>query len=200
MSEPIEALDQYLPGHVLVVDDEPANRELLSDLLQARGHRVTQATDGTDALQKAATSLPDVVLLDIMMPGMDGFEVCRQLKADPRTAPIPVLIVTAMAERSDRIKGVAAGADDFLTKPIDREELVLRVRNALYRKHLYDELANKYAELKAMAELRNSLTNMINAETDALSVLMRDRLQPDRPAEGKPDRAHANEGSKHGTH
>jgi DNA-binding response OmpR family regulator len=134
------------------------------------------------------------------MPGMDGFEVCRRLKADPGTAPIPVLIVTSMAERSVRIKGVAAGADDFLTKPIDCEELVLRVRNAVYRKHLYDELAKKYAELKAMAELRKSLTNMINADTDALSLLMRDRLQPDRPAEGKPDGAHANEGSQHGTH
>jgi CheY-like chemotaxis protein len=170
-------------GRILVADDEERNRRLLCVLLEAEGHAITLAEDGQQALQKASASRPDVILLDVMMPKMDGLEVCRRLKADPMTAFIPILIVTAFADRADRIKAVDAGADDFLTKPIDREELVLRIRNALYRKHLYDVLAEKYAELKAMAELRESLTSMLDADTEVLSSLMRPPAQEDRVAD-----------------
>ncbi len=175
-------------GRILVADDEEKNRRLLCDILEAEGHGVILVQDGQQALETAFAATPDVVLLDIMMPKMDGFEVCRRLKADPKTASIPVIIVTALVERSDRIKGVAAGADDFLVKPIDREELILRVRNSVYRKHLYDELANKYAELKTMAELRDSLTRMLDADTDTLALLLRRQAQGERTADGLSDR------------
>lgn len=175
------------PGRILVADDEEMNRVILSNILGAQGHVVMLVADGQEAVERALAESPDAILLDVMMPRMDGYEACRRLKADPRTAPIPVLIVTSLSDRADRIRGVDAGADDFLLKPIDREELVLRVRNALYRKHLYDALAEKYAELKAMAEIRETLTNMIDADTEALSLLMRRQAEGEGAADEKPD-------------
>jgi DNA-binding response OmpR family regulator len=178
-------------GRILVADDEDKNRKLLRDILIAQGHEVLLAEDGQAALDAAFAELPDVILLDVMMPKMNGFDVCRTLKADPRSAPIPILMITVLSAREDRIRGVDAGADDYLSKPIDREELVLRVRNALVRKHLYDDLQNKILELQAMAELRESLTSLINADTDALSLVMRKR----GGAGGSPK-----EGEGHGAH
>src|SRR5207247_1340942 len=93
----------HLPGRVLVVDDEAMNRSLLQDTLRAHGYEVTEAESGEQALILADDTAPDVILLDVMMPGMDGFEVCRRLKANPRTAPIPVLMVTALSERRERL-------------------------------------------------------------------------------------------------
>src|SRR5436189_5372893 len=90
-------------GHILVVDDEPKNRQLLHDALAVRGHRVTEAQNGEQALQLVASEPPDVILLDVMMPGMDGFTVCRRLKSDPKTAPIPILLVTALSDRKERL-------------------------------------------------------------------------------------------------
>src|SRR4051812_21970905 len=104
-------------GFVLIVDDEEANRILLRDPLEAHGYEIAEAENGPQALQQVAQRHPDVILLDVMMPGMDGFEVCRHLKQDLHTAPIPVLMVTALSERKERMKGVAAGANDFLNKP-----------------------------------------------------------------------------------
>jgi CheY-like chemotaxis protein len=146
-------------------------------LLEAQGHEVLLAEDGQQALDQAIAHRPDVMLLDINMPKMTGIEACRRLKAHPSTAPIAIIIITGLGKRADRINGVAAGADDFLTKPIDREELFLRIRNALHRKHLYDELEKKYTELKAEVELRESLTSMIDADTDAVSALLRPQAQ-----------------------
>ena len=125
-------------GRLLVVDDEEQNRELLRDLLEAQNHEVTEAENGKQALQMVIKDPPDVVLLDVMMPEMDGFEVCRRLKANPTTAAIPILLVTALKDRSDRLTGIAAGASDFLSKPLDTQEVILRVRNAIYTKHLID--------------------------------------------------------------
>lgn len=189
-----------LPGRVLVADDESLNRQVLGKILMDQGYEVSLAEDGVQALDRVTADKPDVILLDVLMPRLDGFEVCRRLKADPETAPIPILIVTALEERADRIHGVSAGADDFLSKPIDREELVLRVRNAIYRKHLYDELARKYAELKAMKELRESLTSLIDADTEALSTMMRKEAHEEPAAEGKADkpRTSIEEGIGHG--
>ena len=171
-------------GRILVADDDEMNRRLFQRLLTAQGHEVFPAEDGQQALERAFADKPDVILLDVMMPKVNGFEVCRRLKAAPATAPIPILMITGSEEREVRIRGMAAGADDFLTKPIDQEELLLRVRNAVFRKHLFDELAKKYAELRSMAELRDSLTRMIDADTEVLAAQLRPPVDSDvsRPA------------------
>lgn len=148
-------------GSILVADDEEQNRRLLGDILEAQGHRVTLAEDGQQALEKALADPPDIVLLDVMMPGLDGYEVCGRLRNDPRTAHVPVLMVTALKERADRLKGIQAGANDFLGKPIDAEELRLRVKNAVLLKHLYDKVQDDYARLQELEALRDNLTSMI---------------------------------------
>jgi len=148
-------------GHILVVDDEKKNRIFLKDVLEAKGYHVSEAEDGKQALHRAMNDPPDVILLDVMMPGMDGFEVCRRLKKDPKTASIPILMVTALSERSDRIKGIEAGANDFLSKPLDYHEAVLRVHNAVYSKHLFDQLQEDFERLKELESLRDNLTHMI---------------------------------------
>ncbi len=127
-------------GHVLVVDDEEHTRSLLRDPLEARGYEIAEAENGLEALEKIAARSPDVILLDLMMPRMDGFEVCRQLKKDLKTAHIPILIVTALSDRKERLMGIEAGANDFLNKPIDIQDVILRVGNAAYAKHLHDQL------------------------------------------------------------
>ena len=127
-------------GFVLVVDDEEQNRTLLRDPLEARGYEVEEAENGLLALQKIAAHLPDAILLDLMMPRMDGFEVCRRIRANPKTAHIPILMITAPSERGDRLLGIQAGANDFLNKPIDLADVILRVGNAVYAKHLHDQL------------------------------------------------------------
>jgi CheY-like chemotaxis protein len=129
-----------VPGLVLVVDDEEQNRTLLHDPLEARGYEIEEAENGAQALQKIAARPPDVILLDLMMPGMDGFEVCRRLRRDTKTAHIPILMVTALTERKERLMGIEAGANDFLSKPIDIQDVILRVGNAAYAKHLHDQL------------------------------------------------------------
>ncbi|MDB6039542.1 MAG: Adenylate/guanylate cyclase [Verrucomicrobiales bacterium] len=127
-------------GYVLVVDDEEQNRLLLRDPLEARGYQVDEAASGMEALQKIAEHLPDAVLLDLMMPHVDGFEVCRQIKNEAKTAHIPVLMVTALSERKEKLMGIAAGANDFLTKPVDIQDLILRVRNAVQMTQLHTQL------------------------------------------------------------
>ena len=114
---------------ILVVDDVAANRQTLIELLCDGGYRLIEAASGPAALKLSETELPDLVLLDVMMPGMDGFEVCRRIRADVRFAEIPVIMVTALDDRSSRLTGIAAGADDFITKPFDRIELRARVRS-----------------------------------------------------------------------
>jgi len=148
-------------GHILVVDDEKKNRILLKDVLEVKGYQVSEAEDGEQALHIVMKDPPDVILLDVMMPGMDGYEVCRRLKNDIKTASIPILMVTALSERSDRIKGIQAGANEFLSKPIDHHEVVLRVHNAVYSKHLFDQLQEDFERLKELESLRDNLTHMI---------------------------------------
>lgn len=117
-----------LPHIVPIVDDEPVGRETLEALLLAEGYELAFAANGPEALAQAAALNPDVILLDVMMPGMDGFEVCRRLRASPAVAEVPVIFVTALDDRDARLRGIEAGADDFVTKPYDRAELRLRVR------------------------------------------------------------------------
>lgn len=127
-------------GRVLIVDDEEPNRLLLRDPLEAQGYQVEEATNGLEALHCVERQLPDAVLLDLMMPGMDGFQVCRRIKSDPAKGHVPVLMVTALSERKERLQGIQAGANDFLNKPVDIQDLVLRVANAVYAKGLFDQL------------------------------------------------------------
>ena len=129
-----------MTARVLVVDDIPANVKLLEARLTAEYFDVVTATNGFDALELCRNDKIDVVLLDVMMPGMDGFEVCQRLKADPLTAHIPVVMVTALDQVSDRIRGLDAGADDFLTKPADPIALMTRVKSLIRLKALTDEL------------------------------------------------------------
>jgi two-component system, sensor histidine kinase and response regulator len=146
---------------VLVVDDEPPNVLLLQDLLEARGYTVWTASNGQEALASASERIPDVVLLDVMMPGMSGFDVCRELKADQRTAMVPVLLVTSLDARQDRLAGMGAGANDFITKPIDSSDLLLRVRNAVTAKQLHDRVSQQLRQLQELEAARDTLTHMI---------------------------------------
>lgn len=157
---------------ILIVDDEEHNRTLLRDPLEARGYEIREAADGPQALQSIVKQLPDLVLLDVMMPGMDGFEVCRRLKNNSQTAPIPVLIVTALSERHERLLGIQAGANDFLNKPIDLQDLTLRVENALYTKRLYDQL--KVAQQKSEELLLNLLPTAISERLNKGETLIAD--------------------------
>ena len=126
-----------MTGRILVVDDIEANVRLLQAKLQAEYYDVLVASSGPEALAMAAEESPDLVLLDVMMPGMDGFEVCRRLKNDPETRHIPVVLVTALDGRGDRITGLEAGADEFLTKPVDfaklRRDIMTVQANAMRR-------------------------------------------------------------------
>ncbi len=129
-----------MTGRVLVVDDIAANVKLLEARLGAEYFDVVTALSGEAALAACAKAIPDIVLLDVMMPDMDGFEVCRRLKADPLTTHVPVVMVTALDQISDRVKGLQAGADDFLTKPVNDTALVTRVKSLVRLKNLTDEL------------------------------------------------------------
>ncbi len=129
-----------MSGTILIVDDVPTNRMILRAKLSAAYYDVIQADNGRDALDMVARQQPDLVLLDVMMPDMDGFAVCKQIKDNPETAHLPVVMVTALANRNDRLRGLECGADDFLTKPINDLALLSRVRNLLRAKFMFDEL------------------------------------------------------------
>jgi len=142
-----------VPAKVLVVDDTPANVKLLRDLLASKGYEVSTAVNGEEALAKVAAQAPDLVLLDVMMPGISGYEVCRRIRADPATALLPVVMCTSLDPQQERVKGIEAGADDFLSKPVNQPELFARVQSSLRVKALHDELAALNANLeKRVAE------------------------------------------------
>jgi class 3 adenylate cyclase/CheY-like chemotaxis protein len=143
------------PPRLLVVDDTPANLKLLADLLGAKGYGVVTAAAGPEALEKVEKERPDLVLLDVMMPGMSGYEVCRKIRESPATAMLPVVMVTALDPAQERVKGIEAGADDFLMKPINQQELLARVRSLLRIKALHDELTewNRTLELRVQEQV-----------------------------------------------
>lgn len=158
---------------VLVVDDTPQNVKLLADLLGLEGYAVTTASNGEEALAKVAADPPDLVLLDVMMPGMSGYDVCRHLRGDPATALLPVVLCTSLDPQQERINGIAAGADDFLGKPINRPELFARVQSLLRIKRLHDETQRQAKELAEWgATLERRVAEQVG-ENERLSRLKR---------------------------
>jgi PAS domain S-box-containing protein len=135
---------------ILIVDDQSSAREVLGELLADDGHNLAFASNGEEALTKAAELIPDLIMLDVMMPGMDGFEVCQHLRADPRLAEVPIIMVTALNDHDSRLQGIEAGADDFVSKPYDLMELQARVRTITrlnrYRRLLMERTQRQQAE------------------------------------------------------
>jgi len=144
---PADSDARMAASKILVVDDNEQNLELLVAYLETLNCPVVTAVDGVDALEKIAAEEPDLILLDIMMPRMSGFEVCRKIKSDPTTRDIPVIMVTALNELTDIERGVESGTDDFITKPVNRLELTTRVKSLLRVKHLKSELDRTLAYL-----------------------------------------------------
>jgi putative two-component system response regulator len=142
---------QSVTGTILVADDQAANRELLDELLTAQGFRVVTVPDGAAAVEELSKTQVDLVLLDVMMPHLNGFEVCQKIKSNPEAYLIPVVLITALSDKQDRIEGIKAGADDFLTRPVDRAELLARVGSLLKLKQRTDELQRAEAVLFTLA-------------------------------------------------
>jgi two-component system, sensor histidine kinase and response regulator len=149
------------PGLVLIVDDVAANVRLLASILKIAGFNTITAESGPQALEMLKQHSPDIMLLDVMMPEMDGFEVCRHVRSDPATEFLPVVMVTALHGTQERLKALEVGADDFLTKPVDNVEVVARVKSLLRVKRQQDALTHAYQELKRLESLRDSLTMML---------------------------------------
>jgi DNA-binding response OmpR family regulator len=165
------------PSRILIVDDEPFNVDYLEQELEHLGYETESASDGRQALEKVALDAPDLILLDIMMPGIDGFTVCRMLKDDRKTRRIPIVIMTALNAFEDRVKGIEAGADDFLTKPVDDRELVARIKTALRVKHAVDD---EIGELRKISDhlakfVPDSVRNLIAANPDSPELEKREQ-------------------------
>ncbi|NEP85300.1 MAG: response regulator, partial [Okeania sp. SIO3B3] len=157
---------------VLVVDDNPTNLGVVSQYLQDYGYRVLTARSGMDALNRAELASPGLILLDVMMPGMDGFETCRHLKANPLTQSIPVIFMTALTETAHKVTGFAVGAVDYVTKPLHQEEVMARVETHLRLRELNAELEQKVAQ--RTAELDNAyqlLERLDQAKADFIQVM-----------------------------
>jgi putative two-component system response regulator len=164
---------------ILLVDDEPAPRSGLEILLRREGFEVLATSDGSSALAQCAKFRPDLVLLDIMMPGLSGIEVCRRIKAAPETRLTPVVLITGLSATSDRIQGINAGADDFLSKPIDYNELLARTRSLIRLKSYTDELENAEAVLFSLAlsiEARDPTTHGHCGRLSEISALLGSRM------------------------
>ena len=153
---------------ILVVDDEERNIKLIKAMLSLENYELKEARDGEEALELVARNEPDLILLDVMMPGLDGFEVCRRIKQSEKTRIIPVVMVTALREREHRIRALEAGADDFISKPVDQTELFLRVKSLLRIKTYHDdlkrnysELADMHAQLRELEKAKEGLTHMV---------------------------------------
>ena len=153
---------------ILIVDDEEVNVKLIKAILATENYNLISASSGSNALSMLAPNRPDLILLDVMMPGMDGFETCKKIKQDKNTRIIPVLMVTALSEKEHRLKALNCGADDFLSKPVDKTEIKIRVKSLLRIKEYHDELIERYEEiekknvqLQELEEFKDGLLHMI---------------------------------------
>jgi putative two-component system response regulator len=168
--EPEDTSEKRRASTVLVVDDEPAGRKALGAILSAQGYFVALAADGPEALAEAVLLQPDLILLDVMMPGMDGFEVCRRLRATPDLADVPVLMLTALDDPDSRLNGIEAGADDFISKPFDRAELRARVRT-ITRLNRYRRLRDQlHSLLRAQVSLEEAYEETLEGWVHALDL------------------------------
>lgn len=162
---------------ILIVDDEPFNVDYLEQELEDLGYEMVSARNGQEALEKVAAQAPDLILLDVMMPVMDGFAVCRILKGNDETRLIPIVIMTALDGIEDRIKGIEAGADDFLTKPVNQRELIARIQTTLELKHTVD---------RKLSELRRVKDHFAKFVPEAVKRLV--AANPDAPELAKQER------------
>ena len=158
------------PARILVVDDNETNRDILVTRLEKNGYQTLQAADGEEALASVAQYRPDLILLDVEMPKLDGFEVCRRLRKDPAMPFIPIILCTARAASQDVVNGLDAGADEYLTKPIDQAALVARVRSMLRIKELHDQVQ---AQAKDLAAWNQTLEQRVNDQVGELDRMNR---------------------------
>ncbi len=168
--------------HVLVVDDEREVRMVLAKILREEGFDVGLEADGSGALESARLVRPDLILLDVMMEGVDGLEVCRQLKADQETRLIPIVLLTGLSLREDRLRGLEAGADDFLSKPVDRSEMIARLRGLIRSKQFTDRLVKAESVVLSLArsiEGKDPFTEGHCERLSELAVLLGQRLDQD---------------------
>lgn len=157
------------PSTILVVDDTPTNIQVLFDVLKASGYRIAVAKSGESALKRLQEALPDLILLDVMMPGIDGFETCRRLKENQITKDIPVIFMTALADPVDKVKGLNLGAVDYITKPIQQEEVLARIRVHLQLRHLNQTLESQVAQrtahlTEALEQLKQAQLQLVQSE------------------------------------
>jgi DNA-binding response OmpR family regulator len=150
------------PCKVLIVDDEPWNLEVLEAYFEGTGYGIIRASNGEEALGVLEKEPVDLVLLDVMMPGMDGYGVCKQIKRQEKTRHIPVVMVTSLDSKSAKIVAIADGADDFITKPIDKMELLGRVKSLINVKSLHDQLKIKDLEIKKLKTVNEDLVRMLD--------------------------------------
>src|SRR6266851_568129 len=177
------SLSDALSSHVLVVEDEPAIAALLTALLKKNGYRVSCATDGFEALDRLAQEPPDLILLDLGLPLLDGYEVCRHIKQDLRTRLVPVVILTAQDPVETRLRVWDVGADEFISKPIQSVELLARCQSLLRSKRLTDELETAQSVLFALAravEAKSAYTHGHAERVAAYALLLADEIHLDR--------------------
>lgn len=178
-----------MTARILVVDDIRTNIKVLEAKLTSEYYEVIAASNGPEALESAVSQKPDLILLDVMMPGMDGFEVCRRLKANPETAHVPVIMVTALGDPEDRVQGLSAGADDFLTKPVDDTAMFARVRSLLRVKLMLDELRMRERTSASLGVISPPVPSL-NEDYAAAQILLvednpRDQVRLQRMIEGQ---------------
>jgi adenylate cyclase len=162
--KPLVASAGVRVAHILVVDDQRANVEMAAELLRVRGYRVDTAVSGEEALERVRNAPPDLLVMDIVMPGLDGYEVCRRLRAHEDTALLPIVLVTSLDPYAERLKGIEAGADDFLSKPVNWPELFARVRALLRVKSLQDEVRRQAEQLREWnAKLEERVRKQVSA-------------------------------------